>query len=183
MPITGVEAKAWTHTLRSRVDAIAVGANTATLDDPSLNVRLKGLKARSPKPLIFTKKPEAVPASLKLIADHAVQIITTNGGLTQALCDVANAGVNHLLIEGGPALLNSLLEEGLIDQFYLLESDKSVGKNGQPATTGSNIRDKLASLGFWIIQLSNWARTASPCFEGMISVHWNCHGCCSNSHY
>ncbi|GLQ18222.1 bifunctional diaminohydroxyphosphoribosylaminopyrimidine deaminase/5-amino-6-(5-phosphoribosylamino)uracil reductase RibD [Maritalea porphyrae] len=148
VPITGAEAKTWTHTLRSRVDAIAVGAKTANLDNPSLNVRLKGLEVRSPKPMIFTSKPETVPASLKLIADHAAQIITTNGGLTQALRDVANAGVNHLLIEGGPALLNSLLEEGLIDQFYLLESDKNVGENGQPAASGSNIRDKLASFQF-----------------------------------
>jgi len=148
VPITGAEAKAWTHTLRSRVDAIAVGAKTAILDNPSLNVRLKGLEARSPKPMIFTSKPELVPASLKLIADHAAQIINTNGGLTQALRDVAKSGVNHLLIEGGPALLNSLLEEGLIDQFYLLESGKNIGKNGHTASMGSNIRDKLASLQF-----------------------------------
>ena len=148
VPITGAEAKIWTHTLRSRVDAIAVGANTANLDNPSLNVRLKGLEARSPKPLIFTNKPEAVPADLRLIADYAAQVITTNGGLTQALRDVAKSGVNHLLIEGGPTLLNSLLDEQLIDQFYLLEGDKNIGKNGQLASMGSNIRDRLASLQF-----------------------------------
>ncbi len=148
VPITGVEAKAWTHALRSRVDAIAVGANTATLDNPSLNVRLKGLEVRSPKPLIFTSKPDLIGSELKLIAEYAAQIISTNGGLSSALREVANSGVNHLLIEGGPALLNSLLDEHLIDQLYLLESDKVVGENGQPASSGSNIRDKLASLQF-----------------------------------
>ncbi|KAF2151721.1 putative riboflavin biosynthesis protein Rib7 [Myriangium duriaei CBS 260.36] len=40
--LSGPESKAMTHYLRSRHDAILVGAGTAVADDPSLNCRLDG---------------------------------------------------------------------------------------------------------------------------------------------
>ena len=41
--ISGLEAKAMTHYLRSRHDAILIGVGTATADDPGLNCRLEGV--------------------------------------------------------------------------------------------------------------------------------------------
>lgn len=148
IPITGAEAKSWTHTLRSRVDAIAVGAKTARLDNPSLNVRLPGLEARSPRPIVFASSAENLPDDLKLSANSRLLILDGHPDHHIVLHSIADAGISHLLVEGGPALLISMLEAGLIDEFYLLESDIEIGAGGLLAVEGSNMRDKLASFGF-----------------------------------
>jgi len=146
--ITGAEAKAWTHTLRSRVDGIAVGAKTAVLDNPSLNVRLKGLEKRSPRPIVFSSAPAELPSELRMRADPRFFAVDARSGLRSTLHSVASEGINHLLIEGGPALLNAMLDAGLIDEFYLLQSGTEIGAGGLPAVQGSNIGDKLVSIGF-----------------------------------
>ncbi|MDT7043794.1 bifunctional diaminohydroxyphosphoribosylaminopyrimidine deaminase/5-amino-6-(5-phosphoribosylamino)uracil reductase RibD [Candidatus Nitronereus thalassa] len=56
--ITGMQARAHVHQLRSQVDAIAVGVNTVFQDDPQLTARLSGQKektssTRQPVRLIF----------------------------------------------------------------------------------------------------------------------------------
>jgi diaminohydroxyphosphoribosylaminopyrimidine deaminase/5-amino-6-(5-phosphoribosylamino)uracil reductase len=146
--ITGPEAKAWTHTLRSRVDGIAVGAKTAILDNPSLNVRLRGLESRSPRPIVISSATSDLPSGVTLGVDPRFLSVCGNKDMKSALQSIANEGINHLLVEGGPKLLNELLDAGLIDEFYLLESNIEIGAGGLPAVQGSNIGDKLASLGF-----------------------------------
>ena len=74
VPITGVEAKNWTHSLRARVDGIAVGAKTFQLDQPALNVRLRGLEDRSPERFVFS-------TSEKVYANATT--IDTGQGLSQ----------------------------------------------------------------------------------------------------
>lgn len=46
--ISGSEARDRAHLLRARSDAILIGAGTARLDDPMLDVRLPGLETRRP---------------------------------------------------------------------------------------------------------------------------------------
>jgi diaminohydroxyphosphoribosylaminopyrimidine deaminase/5-amino-6-(5-phosphoribosylamino)uracil reductase len=59
--ITGSKARAHVHQLRSRVDAIAVGAETVLKDDPQLTVRLSGgtrsaIGIRQPARLVFDSR-------------------------------------------------------------------------------------------------------------------------------
>ena len=59
--ITGTKARAHVHELRSRVDAIAVGAETVLADDPQLTVRISGGQrpatvVRQPVRLIFDSR-------------------------------------------------------------------------------------------------------------------------------
>lgn len=123
--ITGVDAKAWTHTLRSRVDGIAVGAKTARLDQPRLDVRLKGLEKRSPKRFVFSRNGAEIFGGFITVAKN---------DLENALADIAALGINHLLVEGGPNLLNQFVEAGLVDALYVLQSNKEVGDNGLRAS-------------------------------------------------
>ncbi len=139
VPITGADAKNWTHSLRARVDGIAVGAKTFQLDQPALNVRLRGLEDRSPERFVFSTSERA----------HAnATTIDSGQGLSQALKTVGEAGINSLLIEGGPALLQSLLDEALINEFHLLKSKKLIGTKGQPAFEGAYATQVLLALGF-----------------------------------
>jgi diaminohydroxyphosphoribosylaminopyrimidine deaminase/5-amino-6-(5-phosphoribosylamino)uracil reductase len=124
VPITGPEAKIWTHTLRSYVDGIAVGANTARIDQPQLNVRLKGLEARSPKKFVFTRQEQ----------DFDGFTVLPGADLKTSLNQVAAQGINHLMIEGGPNLLNQLVEQRLIDVFFVLQSKRLIGDKGVRAS-------------------------------------------------
>jgi diaminohydroxyphosphoribosylaminopyrimidine deaminase/5-amino-6-(5-phosphoribosylamino)uracil reductase len=51
--ITGDRARAHAHLERARSDAILVGAGTARIDRPGLDVRLDGLVDRSPQPVVL----------------------------------------------------------------------------------------------------------------------------------
>ncbi|KAF2400200.1 putative riboflavin biosynthesis protein Rib7 [Trichodelitschia bisporula] len=53
-PLSGPETKAMTHYLRTKHQAILIGANTAVIDDPALNARLPETTLSSqPRPIIL----------------------------------------------------------------------------------------------------------------------------------
>lgn len=74
--ISGPEAKAMTHYLRSRHDAILIGVNTVIADDPALNCRLEGVGGfggigweGQPRPVIIDPGARwAITAESKLLA-------------------------------------------------------------------------------------------------------------------
>ena len=52
--LSGPESKAMTHYLRSRHDAVLIGAGTSIADDPGLNCRLQGVElAQQPTPVVL----------------------------------------------------------------------------------------------------------------------------------
>ncbi len=83
--ITGPQARAHVHQLRSRMDAIAVGVNTVLHDDPQLTARVPGQKihatvARQPVRLIFDSRLR-IPLTARVLKNIDVSptaIATTN---------------------------------------------------------------------------------------------------------
>jgi diaminohydroxyphosphoribosylaminopyrimidine deaminase/5-amino-6-(5-phosphoribosylamino)uracil reductase len=72
--ISGLESRAWVHDLRDRVDAILVGANTVSIDDPQLTVRLtaeqQAANQRTPRPApyrVIMTTSGILPEHLKLL--------------------------------------------------------------------------------------------------------------------
>ncbi len=59
--ITGEQARAYGHLLRSRYDAIATGIGTVLADDPLLTCRLPGLEDRSPVRIVFDSTRRCLP--------------------------------------------------------------------------------------------------------------------------
>jgi diaminohydroxyphosphoribosylaminopyrimidine deaminase/5-amino-6-(5-phosphoribosylamino)uracil reductase len=164
VPITGDAARRFTHALRARNEAILVGAETARLDDPLLDVRLKGLESRSPrrwvmlgsKPLqaglrMFSGQgaPSGVlvsdPAAASGLPEHVARLSVS--GWPDALAKLAGSGVQNLLVEGGGKVISGLLAAGLVDRFYLLENTGIVGEGGVPAVPTGTIREALAGAG------------------------------------
>ena len=73
--ITGTIANRQTHLLRSRVDAIMIGAGTLREDDPMLTCRLPGLESRSPLRIVLD--PDlCVPQDAQLVATAGKQART-----------------------------------------------------------------------------------------------------------
>ena len=141
--ITGPEVKARVHLLRSQVDAILVGRKTVEVDVPQLNVRLPGLESRSPQPVILTSGAKPLPKSSLsspwiFSVDQTLTTVSsekrgTGTKFTEMLAELANRGVNRLLVEGGSETARSFLEAGLVDEAQIFENPKQLGSGGLPA--------------------------------------------------
>jgi diaminohydroxyphosphoribosylaminopyrimidine deaminase/5-amino-6-(5-phosphoribosylamino)uracil reductase len=106
--VSGEESRRRVHELRAAVDAVAVGMGTVRADDPQLTAR--GVEAvRQPRRLAFGSGPLPEGSELELVS----------GPLEDELARLAEAGVQSLLLEGGPTLATSFLEAGLVDKLIL----------------------------------------------------------------
>lgn len=175
LAITGEEARRWTHMQRALSDAVMVGATTARLDDPRLNVRLDGLTGRAPLRVVVAgnaimpaeltlfataaSQPVAIIAENSLVESfsHPAQVIGVPGqpgrpDLAAGLRALAGRGIGSVLVEGGAALNDALLDAGLVDRFHLLEGDVEIGPDGVPATVHSSLSQRLAALGFSAVE-------------------------------
>ena len=137
--ITNDISKKHTHELRARVDAILIGKNTAFVDNPSLTVRL----ARGKNPIrVIADTNRTLPQNLKVFNDGesesiflcsskqfsdnqssqckfiAVEEKDDRLSPKDMLKKLANYGVTSILVEGGPSILRSFFNEGLIDELY-----------------------------------------------------------------
>ncbi|HFC05230.1 MAG TPA: bifunctional diaminohydroxyphosphoribosylaminopyrimidine deaminase/5-amino-6-(5-phosphoribosylamino)uracil reductase RibD [Rhizobiales bacterium] len=128
-PITGPRFKQYVHLLRSRVDAIMVGAETVRVDKPSLTCRLPGLHDRSPRPIIV-----GGDETLKIPENsiHFKGLVDFN----ESLQELAKQGINLLLVEGGAKIARSLLEADLVDEAILATSPVKIGSQGVEALAG-----------------------------------------------
>jgi diaminohydroxyphosphoribosylaminopyrimidine deaminase/5-amino-6-(5-phosphoribosylamino)uracil reductase len=128
--ITGPEARADVHLLRSQVDAVVVGVGTVLADDPSLTTR----PSPGHQPLrVVVDGHGRTPATAKVLDDSARTLIITSGpsygeertlvlaggdgvDLPALLKALADRDVVSVLLEGGPTLAGAFLREGLVDR-------------------------------------------------------------------
>lgn len=138
--ITGDEARAFVHSLRSMSDAVLVGGSTVAIDDPRLDVR--DVEGPSPTPLVLAgatplpaaralwtnprtivfggARPAGLPGNVRFVdlpgGEHAS---------LQALLEwCGSQGAHDLLVEPGPSLLRSFLREGCWDRLWLIRSSR-----------------------------------------------------------
>jgi diaminohydroxyphosphoribosylaminopyrimidine deaminase / 5-amino-6-(5-phosphoribosylamino)uracil reductase len=109
--ITGDRARAAAHLERARADLIVVGRGTWDSDAPTLDVRLPGLEARSPR-IGVVGRGDGLPAHVTHFPDLAALIADP------ALC---------VLVEGGMGLAASLLAADLVDTLLLHRAPILIG--------------------------------------------------------
>lgn len=98
--------RAIVHRLRATHDAIMVGRRTADMDRPSLTVRYWA--GRNPRRIIADSHESVPDMLLRLRAE----------------------GVTSLLVEGGPALLQSFINSGLWDEARIEVAPVKLGDRG-----------------------------------------------------
>ncbi|MEP3891736.1 MAG: RibD family protein [Hellea sp.] len=160
--ITGVKARAEGRKLRARHDAIAVGANTAVLDNPQLTTRLPG--EADPIRVLFDSKLRLSPQSnlamtakttpvwvfsgvatgetVDRLKEQGVRLFKTlvnpHVDLETALQVLHDNGVSSLLVEGGGTLAASFFKLDAIDVIEWFRA---------PIILGGDSRGSIGDLG------------------------------------
>jgi diaminohydroxyphosphoribosylaminopyrimidine deaminase/5-amino-6-(5-phosphoribosylamino)uracil reductase len=159
--ITGEEARRQVHLLRARAGAVIVGAGTAVADDPSLTVRLDEYDGRQPL-RVLVDSTGRTPAAGRLFDGEAPLLVATRdrsgaardawaaagaevltlagteGGvsLRSLMRTLGERDVQDALIEGGPDLAWSGVQEGVVDRLVLYLAPKLAGGRDAPGILG-----------------------------------------------
>ncbi|MCL1595170.1 MAG: bifunctional diaminohydroxyphosphoribosylaminopyrimidine deaminase/5-amino-6-(5-phosphoribosylamino)uracil reductase RibD [Actinomycetia bacterium] len=115
--ITSPEAREDAHVLRSRNDAVAVGAGTIREDDPLLTVRLDGYDRHQPRPIVF-KGHKDLPTGARVLARDPIIVESHSGSSTDmaaSLRSLADQDITSVLVEGGATIARTLVDAGLVD--------------------------------------------------------------------
>jgi diaminohydroxyphosphoribosylaminopyrimidine deaminase/5-amino-6-(5-phosphoribosylamino)uracil reductase len=136
------------HKLRVEHQAILVGTNTARMDNPSLTVR--AWSGRQPIRIVLDRK-NVLPDTLQLFDGSARTIVVVDesvakecsrehialdfsakDALHQLMHKLYELGIQSVLVEGGAALQNSLIQAGLWDGIRIETGCLRIGE-GVPA--------------------------------------------------
>lgn len=155
--ISGSHALDHLHRLRAAVDAVLVGVGTVLADDPLLNVRR--VEGQSPARIVIDPSGRLDPNARCLADDGARRLVLRLPGTERALPDgieayavqgdadgrlaphtilaaLRAAGLNRILVEGGPATLAAFLEAGALDRLHVVVSPVILGSG----RTGLDLR-------------------------------------------
>jgi len=168
--------------LRTRVDAVLVGANTLRIErygrlvrDPKLRSARQraGLNA-DPLACVVTRSLH-LPVDIPIFQDRDSTIAVYTSAVksfpaTPARVEVTrlapgrltvtavlrhllnHRGVRSVLCEGGPTILGLLLAEELLDEFFLTVSTTLAGGVELPVSTGQSPPDALKLRLLWVLE-------------------------------
>lgn len=157
--LTGPEARRRAQYDRASVDAIAIGSETLLVDDPLLTAR-EVFRERPLVRVVFDRRLRTPPGArlFSTLSAGPVIIMTARGalsarsaaasaleragativapaepGLDPAVRELAQQGVQSVLVEGGSALHGAFWDARLVDHVQLYVAPTTLGDRGVPA--------------------------------------------------
>ena len=155
--ITNILTDKLTHYLRYKNDGILISSKTLNIDNPKLDCRLEGYENLSPKRIILDRNLEInmksyIIRSIKKdntiifhnsIDKDKIKIFKKKGiylikcalnnkkefNLRSVFKKLYSLGIRNLLVEGGNKITKNLLQNKLVDKFYLFKSLKKLPIN------------------------------------------------------
>ena len=125
--ITSEASRKDVQLVRAEHDAILTGGNTVRTDQPRMNARVEFPLIQPQKVLLSDQKKWDL--SLDFFQDSLVNIISEKN-LVKVVEDLSKQEINSLLVEAGPKLVNSFLNEELCDQLIVYQSQDKLGDDG-----------------------------------------------------
>lgn len=163
--ITGGAARRRVHLMRAQADAILTGIGTVLADDPTLDVRLPGMGAASPVPIIADRALRTPPTARVLAQGPALivgdatahpgradnlrasgaTVVQTDArtSATTLLTLAAAQGHGAIFCEGGATLAAALIREGCVDRLAWFTGGMVFGADARGALDACGI-DRLA---------------------------------------
>jgi diaminohydroxyphosphoribosylaminopyrimidine deaminase/5-amino-6-(5-phosphoribosylamino)uracil reductase len=169
--VSGPETRAWSHRLRTRIDAILVGSSTVVIDDPLLTARPDGVDApRQPLRVVVDTRGRTPPMAqvftgpaktLVATSDHApagwraaieargaevlsLPLADDRVDLHALLEELGRRDVLTLLVEGGGVILGSFFDAGLVDKVHAVIAPMIVGAADAPAAVAGVGAERMA---------------------------------------
>ncbi|MBV7555704.1 bifunctional diaminohydroxyphosphoribosylaminopyrimidine deaminase/5-amino-6-(5-phosphoribosylamino)uracil reductase RibD [Pseudomonas sp. PDM28] len=160
--ITGPAARSAVQRLRAQASVVLTGADTVLADNARLTVRADELgldaeqtalamsrpplrvlvdgRLRVPLDAPFFKAGPALVATCVAVEEQYANgpeclIVPGYDGqvdLRQLLVELANRGVNEVLVEAGPRLAGAFAQLGLVDEFQIFIAGKFLGSSARP---------------------------------------------------
>ncbi|TDI69583.1 MAG: bifunctional diaminohydroxyphosphoribosylaminopyrimidine deaminase/5-amino-6-(5-phosphoribosylamino)uracil reductase RibD, partial [Bacteroidetes bacterium] len=154
--ITGADARAEVHKLRSVVDAVLVGAGTAISDNPLLTARMEGYEGSQPRRIVLDSHgrvpiesamfdsessggsvvattdamPEEHRRALEKLGVEVWTFPRTGSGqvkLSVLLDELGNRGTRSLLVEGGADVFGSFFDKGHVQELWAFVAPIIIG--------------------------------------------------------
>jgi diaminohydroxyphosphoribosylaminopyrimidine deaminase / 5-amino-6-(5-phosphoribosylamino)uracil reductase len=160
--LTGAAARREVHRQRADHDAIAVGVGTVITDDPSLTVRHVPLPRVRPTRVIFDRTGRVplsstviqtaretptmvvganIPAARQAELSAAGVAVLEAGGLSAQLVELRSRGIESVYCEGGAAVADALMAEGLVDRLVIFTAPVRLGADAlRPLQSGPTVR-------------------------------------------
>jgi diaminohydroxyphosphoribosylaminopyrimidine deaminase/5-amino-6-(5-phosphoribosylamino)uracil reductase len=159
--ITGEKARRHVHRMRNELDAVLVGIETVSMDNPSLDCRMKGgrnpyrivvdsslrispeakvLGYKDGKTIIATtaKAKAAKVNAIKKTGHHVLRIKSKNGrvDLKALMKELGMMGISGLMIEGGSSIAASALSAKIVDKMNFFTAPKIIGGKDSITSVG-----------------------------------------------
>ena len=136
--IPGEAARADVHEQRSRCGAILVGTGTALLDDPQLTARRPDGSLYPHQPIRVVMGERDLPATARVLDDASPTWHLKTRDPKAVLSALADAGVHHVWLEGGPTVAAALMAAGLVDELIAYVAPVLLGR-GRPSVSDLGI--------------------------------------------
>lgn len=154
--ITGSDSRKHAHQWRGKVDAIAVGINTAMNDNPMLTARPSGPRVAAR--VVFDRSGKLSDQSVlvKTAKEFPLLVVTTddspkdwrnslenagaeiliynNDAINSLLLEAGKRNWTRVLIEGGGTLMGAFLDSNNVDEFHLYQASKLIGGCKAPSS-------------------------------------------------
>jgi diaminohydroxyphosphoribosylaminopyrimidine deaminase/5-amino-6-(5-phosphoribosylamino)uracil reductase len=117
--ISSPESLADNHALRGRIDAILVGTQTVLVDNPRLTARNAEGQAAGKQPLRAVMGYRGIPGDAAIHGTDGNVLHLATRDPREALDQLFETGVRHLMVEGGSRILGAFLAAGLVDELIV----------------------------------------------------------------
>ncbi len=153
--ITDEAARSLVHQMRLKYDAVMIGRNTLNADNPGLDIRM-GVDAKGKTPYrVVVGNPKNINLDSKIFSDEhtdkTILIARVNdyqsapdevlnrldekkirvlfaSDLKEAIVKLGEVGITSILVEGGPMLASTIIEEKLFDRISIFVAPKIIGE-------------------------------------------------------
>jgi diaminohydroxyphosphoribosylaminopyrimidine deaminase / 5-amino-6-(5-phosphoribosylamino)uracil reductase len=136
--ISSPESLADNHGIRSRIDAILVGTQTVLVDNPRLTAREPSGNPAPKQPVRAVMGLRGIPDDAAIRGDDGLAVHLPTRDPREALTMLYQAGIRHVMVEGGSRILSSFLSAGLVDELIVYLAPTLLG-SGTAALNGLGI--------------------------------------------